>query len=110
MAKLVYSPLQHVILFNREDSPACGLVIAPVFYPAVYTFEGSCYVRVATHEEDAREGRGLPTLARHVQPQRADLVAACEEWRRRSNQLAADFELLRKGKIPAGYLQPLLFG
>jgi hypothetical protein len=110
MPKPSYCPLQSVIVFNREDSPVCGLVSAQVFYPAVYLFEGSTYVRVATHEEDAAEGRGLPTLTRHVQPQRPDLVAACQEWHRRRQQLEADFELLRKGKIPAGYLQPLLFG
>jgi hypothetical protein len=99
-----------VILFNREDSPACGLVVAQVWYPAVYEFEGSTYVRIATHEEDAQQGRGVPTLARHVQPKLPDLVAACQEWHRRRQQLDADFELLRKGKIPEGYLQPSLFG
>ena len=110
MPKLTYIPLQPVILFNREDSPVCGLVSAQVFYSPVYTFEGSTYVRVATQEQDATEGRGVPTLVRHVQPQRDDLAAACAEWQRRRLKLAADFELLRKGKVPAGYLQPLLFG
>jgi hypothetical protein len=81
MPKPTYTPLQPVLIFNREDSPVCGLVVAQVFYPVVYTFEGSSYVRIATHEEDAQEGREAqrapPTLARHVQPQRADLWTAC---------------------------------
>ena len=106
-----YAPLQRIIRFDRNREPQLAWVTSTAIHPDVtYLLDKVLHVRVVSHHEDALEGRAQGVASRHLQPHSETLWAACEEWHRRRAQLEADFEALRKGKIPADYLQPTLFG